>query len=314
MNKILYVKNCNFDVKIIQSKIENDFYDTIVLLGQFEWDMPFLVQTNLVEYCREKNVEVHVVHGGFAHDFYYQRYKELRIPIENIHFWNSYFVHYTERHLDKHRYLNYNYDLNFKYPFICLNNRAHEHRCALIDELARTNLIKTGVVTWHNFLEENQHYQFKHFDRKNKLLIDDDFNIKLDSYLIPKQFHESFLHVVAESTISVPFLTEKTFIPMLYKKPFVLLALPKINESLKELGFVLYDEIIDYTYDRIENLQSRTEEFVKNIQKISQQKNLSDLYKKIQPKLEFNYNRIFEIIRDKTYVPKIIQHLYGTLL
>jgi hypothetical protein len=69
-----------------------------------------------------------------------------------------------------------------------------------------------------------------------------------------------------------------------------------------DLGFVLYDEIIDYSYDNLEDVGDRADKLCESISKLPA--NYSELYEILKPKIEHNYNRCLEIIRDKKYIPK----------
>jgi hypothetical protein len=181
----------------------------------------------------------------------------------------------------------------------------------MIDMLCKYNLLDSGVVTWNKTPHPNLDYPFKHYDNSFRGL-SDDFVTKLDSFLICPEQHQSFLHVIAEATTTVPFITEKTVVPILYKKPFITIADKNFSSNLRNLGFELFDEIIDYSYDSIDNLENRAEAMVKNILPLLKE-DYNKLYKKLLPKLEHNYNRAFQIIKDINYIPAIIQERYNTV-
>jgi hypothetical protein len=120
------------------------------------------------------------------------------------------------------------------------------------------------------------------------------------------------LHVIGEATTDVPFITEKTVIPILYKKPFITIANKNFSLYLRNLGFELFDEIIDYSYDSIENLEDRADAMIKNILPLLKE-DYNKLYQKLLPKLEHNYNRAWQIIKDINYIPDIIQERYESV-
>jgi hypothetical protein len=200
-------------------------------------------------------------------------------------------------------YTTYQVNTDFKSPFICLNNKNHIHRCALIDHLSKYNLIDRGIVTWHKFANSKYEYDFNYYDDSIRT-INDDFATKLDSFVLPDQWHESFLHVIGEATINADFITEKTVIPLLLKQPFVCISTKNWNQRLLDLGFVLYNEIIDYSYDSHDNVKVRADKLCESISKLST--NYSELYKIIEPKIQHNYNRCLEIIKDKTFIPSTV--------
>jgi hypothetical protein len=253
---------------------------------------------------------IYIIFSSYYDDFYSRYYEPRGIPVKNLIFWPTFWFNWAEKLClgNKNQYQLQSYT-SFTYPFISLNNKPHDHRCAMIDMFTKYNLLDAGIVTWNKTPYPNISYQFKYYDNNFRGL-DDDFVTKLDSFLIPKQYHESFLHVVAEATTEVPFITEKTVLPILYKKPFITLGNKSFNTYLKQLGFELFDEIIDYSYDSIDNVEERAEKMVKNILPLLN-KNLYDLYIKLQPKLEHNYNRALEIIHDINFIPSIIIDRYN---
>jgi len=268
----------------------------IVLLSETEWEI------NIPEYfLNELKVPLRIVLGSFESEYYSKRYKNI-----NVEYWDTHWLGWSLMQL-KHEpwFKTYKPNTEFKYPFISLNNRSHIHRCVFIDELAKQNLIDKGIVTWIKHLNENRNYPYQHFDNQ-VIKLDDDFQTQLNSFIIPQEFHDSFFHVVTEATCVTPFLTEKTAIPLLLKKPFMIIGSQYYNQKLVELGFKLYDEIIDYSYDEVLDLHERTQLFVNNIHKIVNC-NSTEMYELLKPNIEFNYNRALEIINDTSFIPDIIK-------
>ena len=52
------------------------------------------------------------------------------------------------------------------------------------------------------------------------------------------------------------------------KKPFIVFSCVDFHKMLSELGFKLYDEVIDYSFDSEPNIEIRAEKFTKNVSKI----------------------------------------------
>jgi hypothetical protein len=268
----------------------------IVLLSETEWEI------NIPEYfLNELKVPLRIVLGSFESEYYNERYKNV-----NVEYWDTHWLGWSQMQLKHEQWFKtYKPNIEFKYPFISLNNRSHIHRCVFIDELAKQNLVDRGIVTWIKHLNENRNYPYQYFDNQIRKL-DDDFQTQLNSFIIPQEFHDSFFHVVTEATCVTPFLTEKTAIPLLLKKPFMIIGSQYYNQKLVELGFKLYDEIIDYAYDNTFDLHERTRLFVTNMHKIVNC-NSTEMYELLKPKIEFNYNRALEIINDTNFIPDIIK-------
>lgn len=307
INDTLWVDQClGIYPDQILEKAKQQRPSRVVILGEFEWDMPVLTK-EFVDELKLIGAELHLIHCGFPCQYYTDRYTSFGIDMKNVIFWKTHWLNYSMRNLIHIDIEKQNQNNTNKYPFISLNNRSHIHRCALIDELSERNLIDKGVVSWVAHLNENPNYPFRHFDRNRRIYLGDNFEKEFDSFLIPKQFHESFLHVITEATLTVPLISEKVVKPILFKKPFLTLGIHNWNDTLRELGFQLYDEIFDYEYDKFEDLNQRTRMLVDNIDRIID-KDLDQLYKILEPKIEYNYQRCLEIIKDKNYIPFIVKH------
>jgi hypothetical protein len=291
------------DIDKISDDVITKSPDKIVIFTELEWELK-QPTIEFIQLLKDRNVKIEIIFGSF-HTKYYDDYCDrLGLDYNSLTFWPTHWIPWSAICLRSVvDYTTYQPNTDFKYPFICLNNKNHIHRCALIDHLSKYNLIDKGIVTWHKFPNSQYRYNFKYYDDSIRL-IDDDFVTKLDSFLLPRQWHESFLHVIGEATINADFITEKTVIPMLMKKPFVCISTKGWNQRLLDLGFVLYDEIIDYSYDSYDDVEVRADKLCESISKLST--NYSELYKMIEPKILHNYNRCLEIIKDKSFIPSTV--------
>ena len=67
--------------------------------------------------------------------------------------------------------------------------------------------------------------------------------------------------------IGPTYFTEKTWKQFLYEKPFISIGVKGSNHSLLDLGFELYDEIFDYSFDLEENNLIRLKGFWTQIER-----------------------------------------------
>ena len=67
------------------------------------------------------------------------------------------------------------------------------------------------------------------------------------------------------------FLTEKTFKPIKYGQPFVIVGAPGSLAALRKLGYRTFDHAIDNSYDLLENNTQRWQQTLRTIQQIQQQ-------------------------------------------
>lgn len=171
--------------------------------------------------------------------------------------------------------------------FISLNNVAHYHRCVFIDILAKHDLIKLGAVSWRDVVREYDNgsratlpentlesiqanvYSFKYWNPVRMILDQplDGTSVITNQYQIPEQYHHSFMQVVTEATTDRFFITEKTAAPLFYNKLFLVVGNRYYHHNLKLLGFELYDELFDYSFDSEESIELRAEGIAQNLNK-----------------------------------------------
>jgi hypothetical protein len=90
---------------------------------------------------------------------------------------------------------------------------------------------------------------------------------------------------------------------------------PGYYRYLKKLGFELYDEIIDYSFDREDEPWIRGTMVAEEVKKVS-----SGIYhgmrNRIADKLEYNHRRFCEVATDRTLIPYVAlkEPRYETLL
>ena len=77
------------------------------------------------------------------------------------------------------------------------------------------------------------------------------FGNNLDTDLWEKVYSELSIEIVCETntTTDTFFITEKTFRPIAYGKLFLVVGSPKFEQNLKSMGFDIFDDIIDKSYD-----------------------------------------------------------------
>jgi len=197
--------------------------------------------------------------------------------------------------------------------FCCKINHAWEHRCKLIDEFSRCCLLTNNLVS---FIDPNNHrsaYNFKYFDG-NSILLRRWFlwNEHVGSKQ-PNGYENCFIDVVAESNI-VDFYTEKTVQPIIFEKPFVIYGPRYASTNLQKFGFVLYDELFDYTFDTLPTYNERAEALANELTRI-QNLNLdyNEIKKILEPKLKHNLRRLKSLIYFDEYMPSIVKQLSAYL-
>lgn len=186
------------------------------------------------------------------------------------------------------------------------SQRAHAHRCVMMDHLAKYNLLHDGF-SWRMLSNQTgDAYPFRYW--KEELL--DPGEYPLDSDLAPEYWDtfntqhpgemNSLVEVVAESTVNTVFWTEKTAKWLLYGKPFIIIGAPEINVRLRDLGFELYDELFSYRFDTEFDLDVRAGRIAQQLHGLHLDfptpESRQPLWNQVQPKLQRNHDRLIELM------------------
>ena len=292
----------------------------------------------LVEIANRRNVPLYIITGGIKdniplldfNDFFYRNVK--------IYYWDTFWFTYTYYELMRHHHRNHNInnykdildfnidtDQDFKFPFITLNNNPKTHRAMLMDQLARYDLIDKGAVSWRdmaNSLNNIRHtfpegvtdsmYMGMIFEYwKPKRLFLDQEHTYMDPHILPTQYKDSFFQIVTESFETEILFSEKTTAPLFFAKPFLILGTKDYNRRLTDLGFVLYDELFDYSFDSLDSMADIVEGIMQNTLRIVSYDASTKKQKleSIKDKLLHNKQLAHSIATDLNRFPKPIMDL-----
>lgn len=297
------------------NKVVAGKYEKIILFCQNEWAWhhhdPDLLK-RLIDYTKNINQPIHIITAAHAHLY--------PATLENtvVDWWDTYWIGKTYHSLSSHSNdsgIDPYSHLDFKYHFISMNNRPHPHRCRLIDLMAKFDLMKYGAVSVH--AQDTIMYQWRYFDYK-QMLLEPEFPNDKNQYKMPRQYKESFAQLISESSGDTIMISEKTATPLILGKPFLVAGQMHFHRFLKGLGFQLYDEIFDYSFDDEPDEEKRYEMLLQNFQKLSSTPltQLMDLQKKIMHKVDYNKKRARAIAYDRSLYPtianEVIEYYYKT--
>ena len=117
-----------------------------------------------------------------------------------------------------------------------------------------------------------------------------DYSVNVDHL-----YTDSYVNFVLESFINIDgsggqSITEKTWKPIAFMQPFICVAEHNHLKHLHELGYHTWDNIIDESYDDIENTQERFEAVIALAQDLSEidRDTLHDMYTSCQGRLLWN--------------------------
>jgi hypothetical protein len=309
MEYLFYDMRLDLDLNIIISDIEIYKPEKIIFFAAYEYELGGYIQNDLLnlidEYLIRYNIIFYIIFGsGNSIENFYKKNK-TNLPKNNteIILWPMFWLFYTNSF--KHSYNNINKDNNINKLFISLNNRSHYHRCQLIDEIFHNGLNDYGNLSW---IIKNNEYDFKYW-KQEQLILDEKFSLDGDYYFIPNEYKTSLINLISESTTRLPFLTEKTFMSILYDQPFIIYGSSGIHQLLVEHGFELYDEIFDYSFDSYDNGSDRIDSIINNLLKI---KDLDYNYIRnmLEPKIMRNKKHALNIIKNNLYVPELVLDIF----
>ncbi len=125
-----------------------------------------------------------------------------------------------------------------------------------------------GIDLYDEFLAEQEQLG-QEFIKAGTFYVDNLTSEQRNDYsvLTDDMYQDSYFNFVLESFICIDgsggqSITEKTWKPILHCQPFICLAEHHHLRHLRELGYHTFDNIIDESYDDIENTQERFEAVV----------------------------------------------------
>jgi hypothetical protein len=202
------------------------------------------------------------------------------------------------------------YNKQISYNVISMTNHLKPFRSKMIDQFALKGIIcHRNYIIWNNRSYGGEYnYQYQYFD--GNPIIDPDFG-QLNGFnhaKLPKMYDQCFLAAVSETSTDIAVITEKVITPILFLKPFIVLGDRGYHQFLKSLGFELFEEFIDYSFDFEHNEDRRIEMFSDQVAKVSAFSNdeLINLTRQVSWKLKHNKTNFYRIYRGSEYKPKYV--------
>lgn len=261
-----------------------------------------------------KQINVDVIYGSSnKYDYekkFYENRDGFRFFSPNRHFFPIYFLYHT--FADYSGRYNTPPDIEYKpvKHFTCYNYRSRPHRVILLSFLKERGLLDNN---FYSFVENDLNWEviknlynfnFKDVNLEVNLLEDID-EINHNYYTYHDAFTTTSFQLVTETTDDHIFLTEKTFFPILAKKPFVTFGAPYTNEILKDFGFRLYDSVFDYNFDKIMDTVERAQALTDEVDRVTKKFTPLEIYEKLKPTSDYNYNVAIDILKNEKFIPEI---------
>jgi len=215
------------------------------------------------------------------------------IDATKINYWmhavDKFFVEYTDEEIKP---------TTFEYDFLCYQRKPYPTRQLRYDALKDLN----GIIT----LGGNT-YDFNEGVGKGT----DEIMLGEDSKTIPNDMYslgnldiwqKSFLVITAETcSTNSPWASEKTWKPIIGKRPFVLCDNEWAPTYLKSKGFEIFDDEfgIEYVSECGRHGDNPTPEVLVEVVKNLQGENLEAYYKELEPKIEHNYHQYKKLVAEQ---------------
>jgi hypothetical protein len=207
--------------------------------------------------------------------------------------------------------------------FLNFNRRWRPHRPLFVSLLLCHNLLNRGFVSLGDVGEGDVDWKstfnsiIKLVDTDTKQLLIknqtaitnlprlyldlDDLTVNpirlTDSNHTNKLYENSYFSLVSETCFFDDvgrFLTEKTFKPIVYQHPFVLIAPHGSLEFLRELGYKTFHPFIDETYDTIVDHNERMKMILKEVERLANltEEELFKFIDQVKPITKYNYVKL----------------------
>ena len=258
---------------------------------------------NLVKFLDSKHTDYFFVNGACGNYTLNYRFDFRKFGNRFSH-WETFFAYSVYNVFQQ----SIGHNKNITKLFTSLNNRAHDFRKMFIDQMYNFDLFDYGYISWNN-KDEEMRYSFKYWKPEIMTLSDRRNTYTTDFFKLPtEEFRDSLFSLIAESTMDAIFTTEKTYIAILHRRPFLIFGAPNANLYMKTLGFKLFENIIDYSFDTIDDDTERCKQYMQQVKNLTTY-NLNELKNEVMPIVNYNFDNFNEMIRNNSTVPATVKDL-----
>jgi len=127
-------------------------------------------------------------------------------------------------------------------------------------------------------------------DGTNSPLFSDQQRANVSCFVPYEIYNQTWYSITAESRSNgIPFFTEKTARPLIARRLFVMFSTHRFLSHLRSLGFETFGEVLDESYDDIEDNTARWSAAWQQVEHLMLE-NPKLIYEKIKPILDHNYH------------------------
>jgi hypothetical protein len=196
-------------------------------------------------------------------------------------------------------------DYSVKHKFLSLMRRPSLSRAKLASKLI--DGVAGLKISFGSMYRSNQLREWK------DLFLTTELPLTIDGLVDEAKQHDSaqdifstcLFNIVAETSSQHDqwswrgvFITEKTFKAFGLKQIPLWWAVPGLVAEVRNLGFDMFDDLVDHTYDQIANEDERLTALVDQIKLLDKKYSLSqcnDLRLNLLPRLEYNFNLVQQL-------------------
>lgn len=220
-------------------------------------------------------------------------------------------------HLLENGYINHTLASCNKYEFEILQSSPSEVEDSVKD-FYKTNNIFDDNMLYKTLSKESLQRLEKSLPLKIDMEDNTDLNFQQHMPNPSEMFQKTYWSIIGERDFySNEYLgfTEKVLKALFYYHPFIVVGLPHTLKSLRELGFITFESVIDESYDSIEDHHERMAEIKKQIDFLAN-KNYSwhyNTYLELLPILEHNretYQKLNQNYMCSVLVNKVLKFFY----
>lgn len=239
---------------------------------------------------------VFFVSNNILHDEFQLNLGNINSEILNFKYLG--FNYFLLNFIHFHNYKNYSFNIDKKYNFICLNHMLRLHRLILAYFIIVNRLYDNNQFSI-NFLSEgknkeiyyeliidnyltrnlekkeifNEEDKIKFLENKDKFTVDEDFKGDDNKTMFIYE-NNSFINIVTETSFSDisdinVFITEKTWKAIYYYQPFIILGDKGIINTLRNMGFDVFDDLLNHDYDTMDGFE-RIDMFYAELKRIAE--------------------------------------------
>ena len=280
----------------------------------------FLAEKRYKNWCKKNEERVRFGVVVFSHSLFEKSYEvyELLKQHQVYDMANEYEKH-TSSAMSYNEFLTTKESKREKH-LLCLNRRQREHRLATLCVLSKNNLLKNNSVSFQFTMDTDVHtpYYLEGIINDNKRYNDYkleyeklkemkyqyvDYPIAMEAkdgihhgygWENHKPYLDTYFSIVTETAFLSPtgYVSEKTWKPMAFFHPFILVGSPGSLKFMREYGFKTFSPFIDESYDEVRNPAKRfklIENEIVRLGKMSKQE-IHDWYWSMEDILVHNFN------------------------